>query len=78
MIGDTVLRKVVGADTFTPVAGSHLGTLVGGLLCRLFGLFDFKQTGVENSQGDLFVAVLGFFLLTGNGQPGGNMGDTDS
>ena len=78
VIGDTVLGEVVGADAFAPVAGTHLGTLVGSLFCRFFGLFDLKQTGVEDTQCDLFVAVLGFFLLTGNGQARGDVGHTHS
>jgi hypothetical protein len=75
MIGHTVLREIVSAYAFTPVAGSDLRTFVSGLFFSFLLLFVLQQAGIEDPQCDLFIAVLGFFLLTGYGQAAGYMSD---
>lgn len=74
VIGDAVLRKVVGADSLAAVAGADLGAFVGGLLAGLFLLFVLQHPGVQNAQRDLLVAVLGLLLLARHGESGRDVG----
>ena len=48
MIGDAVLRIVVGADFFLAVAGADLARAVRGVFRRLLLLLPFEQTRAQD------------------------------
>ena len=77
MVGNPALREVVGADAFGAVAGAHLGAAVFGHGRVLFVLFGLEQTGAQDFEGFGLVFVLGFFILAGNHNAGGQVGDAD-
>ena len=64
VISYPILRKIIGSDPFTAVAGTDLRKFICSMFGGFFGLFGFQQPGIEDTQRDLFVAVLAFFLLT--------------
>ena len=77
VVGDAVLRKVVGTDSFGAVSASYLCFSC----CSEFGVLCFADmsvdSGGENFECFLAVAVLRFFVLALDNLSGGDMGDTD-
>ena len=75
VVGDAALGKIVGADALAAVAGAHLGPALLGDLALLLLLLQVKQPGLEDLQGLGLVFVLGFFILAGDHEPRGQVGD---
>ena len=66
VIRHPVLREVVGADFFTPVACSNHGFSVRGDFVLLLPQRSFIEAGSQDLQGFCLVFNLGFFILAGN------------
>ncbi len=77
MVGDAVLGKVVGTNFFGAVAGADLGQSGVAVGFLVFFLFDGEKTGAENVHGFELIFELGFFVLAGDDEAGGDVGDTD-
>src|SRR5258708_38625437 len=69
MIGDPILREIVGANLFSASARSDETAAMGGIFLGLFLLFLFQQTGPENRQCFLLVFLLAAAVLTTNDLP---------
>ncbi len=77
MVGEAVLREVVGADLLAAVAGAYLLLAVLGLeLVDALG-FDLVEAGAEDAHGLLAVLDLGFFVLAGDDGLRGQVRDAD-
>src|SRR5690606_25789282 len=77
VVGHPALGEVVGADALAAVAGAHLGTAgrcrFGGPL-RLEAVVD---AGPQHPEGPLPVLVLGFFILAGDHDARGQVGQAN-
>ncbi len=76
-IGHPALGIVVGAGALGPVAGADLGSAVRGPLGIEELALVVVEPGAQDFHGLGLVLVLGFFILLGNHDPGGQMGDAD-
>ena len=75
VVGDTVLREVVGADFFAAIAAAdHRFALFRESFLLLLHL-DFIQTGAQDAHTFLAILDLGFFVLAADHCVGGNVGD---
>src|ERR1700722_1860606 len=75
MVGYTILRIVVGADFFGAVAGLDLPAALGGQGGLLLFHFHFVEAGAEDAHGLGAIFNLRFFVLLGDDQAAGNVGD---
>src|SRR5260370_19377963 len=75
VIGDAVLRKIVGADFFGAVAGFDLTAAFDGERRLAFLLFLFVEARAENAHGFGPILDLRFFILLGNDESAGNVRD---
>ena len=66
MIGDTPLRKIIGANAFTAIAAAHLRMTRRGNLLILFFQFQIVQFGFEQMERLLLVLELALLILNGN------------
>jgi len=75
MIGYPVLGEVVCADFLGAVAGADLGE--AGITVFALFVFEFlgEQAGAQYAHGFELVFELGFFVLAGDDQAGGNVCD---
>ena len=75
MVGDSVLRKVVGTDSFRAVSASYLCLSC----CGAFGVLRFAEmllhSGGENFEGFFAVSMLRFFVLALDDLAGGEVCD---
>ena len=77
MLCHTSLGEVVGTDLLGTVSGTDLA-LSGLCLCVvLFCQLHLIQTGTQDFQGFILIFQLGFFILAGNHDTAGDMGQTD-
>src|SRR6516164_3080964 len=65
MIGDPVLREVVGADPLGPVDGANLSLALGGRLRVRVGLGRRQQPGAQHAKSLLLVLQLALLVLAG-------------
>lgn len=77
VIGDAILGEVVGANLFTAVTGADLGSSRVAEFFFLPSFFGFEEAGAQNSEGFVFVLVLGLFVLAGDDKAGWNVCDAD-
>ena len=77
VIGDAILRKIVGANLFTAVAGADLGAARIAEFFFLPRFFGFEEAGAQDGERFIFVLVLGFFVLAGDDETGWNVCDAD-
>src|SRR5260370_27767845 len=72
VIGDAVLREIVGADFFGAVAGFDLSAALGGEGGLALFLFLLVEAGAEDAADFRAIVGLGFFVLLGNDEAAGN------
>ena len=77
VVGDAVLRKVVGADFFGTVAGADKGFAGDGSVFHLFFFFAFEESGAQNIHGFDAVLLLRALILHGNDEASREMSDAD-
>ena len=77
VVGEAVLREVVGADLFAAVAGAYLLLAVLGLDLVDALSFDLVEAGAENAHGFFAVLDLRFFVLAGDDGLRRQVGDAD-
>ena len=77
VIGDAVLRIVVGADFFFASTGADEAATVGGVFGGFFLLAAFEEAGAEDGEGLLFVFDLAATVLTADNGAGGDVEDLD-
>ena len=77
MVGDSVLREVVGSDFFTSVAGANLGFSLGSEFFLFFCFYGFHYSGTEDLHGFFFVLHLASFVLAGYDGVGWQVSDTN-
>ena len=71
MVGDAVLREVVGADFFGAVASADEGfTGLGGVF-HLFFFFALEEAGAEDIHSFDAILLLGAFVLHGHHETSG-------
>src|SRR5580704_3981570 len=75
MVADAVLRVVVGADFFRAITGFNLATAFGKNRGLLFVEFQFVKAGTKNAHGFGAILDLRFFVLLGDHQAAGDVGD---
>ena len=78
MVGDTILRKIIGSDFFSSITRTYLGTPIlsnRGILFLLLGLDNSRPQG---SHGFIPILQLGSFILAGDHHTGGDMGNSNS
>ena len=75
VIGDAVLREVVGADLLAAVAGAHHAAALRAERRLLLLQFDFVQPGTQHALGFGAILDLRFFVLAGDDQPRGQVRD---
>src|ERR1700680_4707826 len=75
VIGYAILRIVVGANFFGAVAGFDLAAALGGQGGLLLFHFEFVEAGAKDAHGFGAILDLGFFVLLGDDQAAGNVGD---
>src|SRR6267142_1907281 len=75
VIGYPVLRVVIGADFFGAVAGLDLSAALGGQGGLLLFHFLFVEASAEYTHGFGAIFDLRFFVLLGDDQAAGNVGD---
>src|SRR5579875_373315 len=78
VIGDAILREVVGADLLAAISHLHLRAPAFTQLFLAPGLLEIPEPRPEHSQGLLLVFELGFFILAGDDQPRWQVGDAYS
>src|ERR1700682_4702908 len=78
VIGHAILRVVVGADFFGTVAGFDLPAALGGQGGLLLFHFLFVEAGAKDAHGFGAIFDLGFFILLGDDEAAGNVGDAHS
>ena len=78
VIGDTVLREVIGTNLLAAVARLHLGAAVLTQFFLPLCLLQIPQTRLEDGERLEFVLELRFFVLTGHNQPCWQVRDTYS
>ena len=71
MVGDAILRKVVGADFFGAIAGFDLPAPLGGDLVVLLLLLDFVKARAKHAHGFGAVLDLRFLVLLRDHQAAG-------
>src|SRR5258706_16037791 len=76
VIGYAILRIVVGANFFGAVAGFDLSAALGGQGGLLLFHFLFVEAGAKNAHSFGAIFDLRFFVLLGDDQAAGNVGDT--
>ena len=77
MIGEPVLRIVIGADLFGAVAGADHRFAFGGLSLFIFALLVVVDSGPQDFQGGGLVLVLRALVLALHHRAGWNVGDAD-
>src|SRR5882757_2974044 len=77
MIGDAILREVVGADFFGAVAGFDLAAAFGAESGLLFFQFHFVEARAQNAHGLSAIFDLRFFVLLRDDEAAGKVGDAD-
>src|SRR5206468_3478819 len=77
VVGDAVLREIVGADFFGAVAGFYLPAALGGESHLALFLFLLVEARAKNAHGFGAILDLRFFVLLGNDQAAGNVRDAD-
>ena len=75
MIGDPALGEIVGADALVALAAAHLGLAVLGVSRVLLGAVEVIKARFQHLHGLFFIFQLALFVLTGDHQPGGHVGD---
>src|SRR6267142_2165610 len=75
VIGYPVLRVIVGVDFFGAVAGLDLSAALGGQGGLLLFHFLFVEASAEHAHGFGAIFDLRFFVLLGDDQAAGNVGD---
>src|SRR5690606_36244194 len=75
VVGNAVLRKVVGADFLAAITAADKATALGGKFGLLLLDFLLQQPRAQHAHGLLFVFDLRFFILVGNDHAGGQVGD---
>ena len=73
MIGDAILREVVGANFLFASAGADLTFAIGGILRLLFALFILEQTRAHDGERFLFVLLLTATILAAHDAAGRNV-----
>ena len=68
VVGQAVLREIVGADALGAVAGADLRLAFGGQLVVLLLALEGQQPGAEDAHGLVVVAVLRALVLAGDDQ----------
>src|SRR5439155_24825748 len=68
MIGDAVLRKIVGADFLAALAGANLSASLGCVTSIFLGNFSFEQARAKDGQGACFVLLLRTLIGATNDQ----------
>src|SRR5581483_10600308 len=63
MVGDAVLREIVGADAFTAVAGADQRPPLLGSFAVQFLLLQFVDAAAQDTHGAFVVFVLAAFIL---------------
>src|SRR5487761_727497 len=77
VVGDAILREIVGSNLFAAVAGTdHRAPLFGDLLLLLLELH-FVESRAQHAQSLGAVLDLRFFILAGDDRAGRQMSDTD-
>ncbi len=77
VVGNTGLRKVVGADAFGAVARAYLGFALGGVFGAFLLLLAFEKAGAEDFEGLDFVFELGTLVGAFNDEAGGFVEELD-
>ncbi len=77
VVGESILREIIGFDFFVAHAAADLSGSEGGDLILLFFDFGFPEFGAEEFHGDFPVLVLGAFGLGGDDDAGGFVLDAD-
>src|SRR5882724_2606715 len=75
VIGDAVLREIVGADFFGAVAGFDLAAALGGKSGLALLLLLLVQASAENAHGFGAILDLRFLVLLRNDEAAGNVRD---
>src|SRR3984893_4634516 len=75
VIGHAILRIVVGANFFGTVAGLDLSAALGGQRGLLLFHFLFVEAGAKDAHGLGAIFDLRFFVLLGDDQAAGNVGN---
>ena len=75
MVGEPVLRKVVGPDPLRPVARAHLALARIGALRRRLLTLRIEDAALENLHRPIAVLELRTLILTGHHGPGRKVGD---
>jgi len=78
VIGNAVLRKVVGADAITAVAAAYQGATQCILFLLLLAILRFLETRLQQTHRLVSVAMLRFFILHRNHYSRRDVGDPDS
>src|SRR5229473_5112270 len=73
MIGDAVLREIIGADFFGAVAGFDLAAALGGEGGLALLLLLLVEAGAENAHGFGAILDLRFLILLRNDESAGDM-----
>src|ERR1022692_4100060 len=77
VVGDTVLREVIGADLFAAVSRPDHGFALFGQRLLLLLHFDFVEAGAQHAHTFFAVLDLGFLVLATDYRVGGNVRDAD-
>ena len=77
VVGDAVLRKVVGADFFLASCPADEAAAVGGVFRVLLGAFVFEESGAEDLKRGGFVFLLRASVLAADDFPRGDVEDLD-
>src|SRR6266576_6226298 len=78
VIGDAVLREIVGADFFAAIAGADHGFAFLGESFLLFLRLDFVEAGTQDAHAFFAVLDLGFLVLATDYRVRRNVRDADS
>lgn len=77
VVGDAVLREVVGANFFATIAGADEGFAGGGGGFHFFLFLAFKEARTEDGHGLDAVLLLGALVLHGNDEAGRQMSNAN-